>query len=170
LKQFGLEFYAGHDAANLGDSAIVVRSSAVAQENAEIASARERGLPVIHRADVLADLLRLKPNAVVVGGSHGKTTTTSMISSILDRANLGATSIVGGILHRSGTNARWGTGDYIVAESDEHDGSFLRLHPTIAVVTNIDAEHLEYYGTLDQIQRAFVDFCNGVPFYGYSIV
>jgi UDP-N-acetylmuramate--alanine ligase len=125
---------------------------------------------VLHRAELLADLLRLKPNAVVVGGSHGKTTTTSMISAILDRANLGATTVVGGILHRSGTNARWGRGDYIVAESDEHDGSFLRLHPTIAVVTNIDAEHLEYYGTLDAIQRAFVDFCNGVPFYGYAIV
>ncbi len=170
LKQFGLEFFAGHDASNLGDSAIVVRSSAVAQENPEIASARERAIPVIHRSDLLADLLRLKPNAVVVGGTHGKTTTTSMISSILDRANIGATSIVGGILHRSGTNARWGTGDYIVAEADEHDGSFLRLHPTIGVVTNIDAEHLEFYGTVDRIKRAFLEFCNGIPFYGQSIV
>jgi UDP-N-acetylmuramate--alanine ligase len=112
----------------------------------------------------------LKPNAVVVGGTHGKTTTTSMISSVMDVADIGATSIVGGILHRSGTNAHWGTGDYLVAEADEHDGSFLRLHPTIAVVTNIDAEHLEYYGTLDGIQRAFTEFCNGVPFYGYAIV
>ena len=93
-----------------------------------------------------------------------------MISAFLDGANMGATTIVGGILHRSGTNARWGTGDYLVAEADEHDGSFLRLHPTIAVVTNIDAEHLEYYGTLDNIKRAFTDFCNTVPFYGYSIL
>lgn len=92
-----------------------------------------------------------------------------MISAFLDTANIGATTIVGGILHRSGTNARWGTGDYLVAEADEHDGSFLRLHPTVAVVTNIDAEHLEYYGTIDRIKRAFVDFCNDVPFYGYSI-
>ena len=110
------------------------------------------------------------PNAIAVGGTHGKTTTTSMISAILDHANIGATSIVGGILHRSGTNARWGTGDYLVAEADEHDGSFLRLHPTISVVTSVDAEHLEYYGTLDKIQRAFTQFCNMVPFYGFSIV
>ena len=130
----------------------------------------KRRIPVIHRSDLLADLIRLKPNAVVVGGTHGKTTTTSMISAILDRANIGATSIIGGILHRSGTNARWGTGDYIVAEADEHDGSFLRLNPTIGVVTNIDAEHLEYYGTLDHIKRAFTDFCNTIPFYGYSII
>jgi UDP-N-acetylmuramate--alanine ligase len=170
LEAYGLRFHEGHDGAHIGHAEIVVVSAAVPEDNPEVVEARRRGLPVIHRADVLADLLRLKPNAVVVGGSHGKTTTTSMISAILDRANLGATSIVGGILHRSGTNARWGTGDYIVAESDEHDGSFLRLHPTIAVVTNIDAEHLEYYGTLDQIQRAFVDFCNDVPFYGYAIV
>ncbi len=170
LVDYGLKFNEGHEATQIGHAEIVVVSAAVAEDNPEVLEARRRGLPVVHRAELLAGLLRLKPNAVVVGGSHGKTTTTSMISSILDHANLGATTIVGGILHRSGTNARWGTGDYIVAESDEHDGSFLRLHPTIAVVTNIDAEHLEYYGTLDQIQRAFVDFCNGVPFYGCSIL
>ncbi len=170
LESYGLRFHEGHDAAHVGAAEIVVVSAAVSEDNPEVAEARRRRLPVLHRAELLADLLRLKPNAVVVGGSHGKTTTTSMISSILDRANLGATTIVGGILHRSGTNARWGRGDYIVAESDEHDGSFLRLHPTIAVVTNVDAEHLEYYGTLDKIQRAFVDFCNGVPFYGFAIV
>lgn len=170
LEAYGLKFREGHEASQIGHAEIVVVSAAVTDDNPEVVEARRRGLPVVHRAELLADLLRLKPNAVVVGGSHGKTTTTSMISSILDHANLGATTIVGGILHRSGTNARWGTGDYIVAESDEHDGSFLRLHPTIAVVTNIDAEHLEYYGTLDQIQRAFVDFCNGVPFYGFSIM
>jgi UDP-N-acetylmuramate--alanine ligase len=113
--------------------------------------------------------MRLKPNAIAVGGTHGKTTTTSMISAFLDKANIGATSIVGGILHRSGKNAQWGTGDYLVAEADEHDGSFLRLHPTIGVVTNIDAEHLEYYGTIDRIKKAFIDFLNDVPFYGYSI-
>lgn len=170
LEAYGLRFHEGHAAEHVGPAEIVVVSAAVSDDNPEVVEARGRGLPVLHRAELLADLLRLKPNAVVVGGSHGKTTTTSMISAILDRANLGATTIVGGILHRSGTNARWGTGDYIVAESDEHDGSFLRLHPTIAVVTNIDAEHLEYYGTLDRIQRAFVDYCNGVPFYGYSIM
>lgn len=170
LETYGLRFSEGHDAANVGEAGIVVISAAVQEDNVEVAEARQREIPVIHRSDLLADLIRLKPNAVAVGGTHGKTTTTSMISAFLDRANIGATSIIGGILHRSGTNARWGTGDYLVAEADEHDGSFLRLHPTIGVVTNIDAEHLEYYGTLDRIKRAFVDFCNGVPFYGCSIV
>ncbi len=170
LQGYGLRFCEGHSAGNVGDVGIVVVSAAVTEDNVEVVAARRRGVPVIHRSELLADLIRLKPNAVVVGGTHGKTTTTSMISAFLDRANLGATSIIGGILHRSGTNARWGTGDYLVAEADEHDGSFLRLLPTIAVVTNIDAEHLEYYGTVDRIQRAFTDFCNSVPFYGYSIL
>ncbi len=170
LEKRGLRFHAGHAPANLGDADIVVASAAVNDDNVEIVAAKRRRLPIIHRSELLADIMRLKPNAVAVGGTHGKTTTTSMISAILDRANIGATSIVGGILHRSGANARWGAGDYIVAEADEHDGSFLRLHPSIAVVTNIDAEHLEYYGTLDNIKRAFIDFCNDVPFYGYSIL
>lgn len=170
LEDYGLTFFEGHAAANIGDAGILVVSAAVSDDNVELVAARRRGTPIIHRSELLADLMRLKPNAVAVGGTHGKTTTTSMISAILERANIGATSLVGGILHRSGTNARWGTGDYIVAEADEHDGSFLRLHPTISVVTNIDAEHLEYYGTVDNIRRAFVEFCNMVPFYGYSIV
>lgn len=170
LESLGLVFHQGHSAQHIGNAGILVVSAAVAADNAEICAARSRNIPVMHRSDLLADLMRLKPNAVAVGGTHGKTTTTSMISAILDVANIGATSIVGGILHRSGTNARWGTGAYLVAEADEHDGSFLRLHPTIAVVTNIDAEHLEYYGTLDQIKRAFTEFCNGVPFYGYAIL
>lgn len=170
LQTLGLEFHEGHGAENVGEAGILVVSAAVAPDNDEVVCARSRGIPVIHRSDLLADLMRLKPHAVAVGGTHGKTTTTSMISAVMDVANIGATSIVGGILHRSGTNARWGTGDYLVAEADEHDGSFLRLHPTIAVVTNMDAEHLEYYGTLDRIKRAFTDFCNSVPFYGYSIV
>ena len=170
LERSGLRFSKGHAARNIDDAGIVVVSAAVSDDNVEVLAARERNVLVLHRSEMLADLMRLKPNAVVVGGTHGKTTTTSMVSAILDRADIGATSIVGGILHRSGTNARWGTGDYIVAEADEHDGSFLRLHPMVAVVTNIDAEHLEYYGTLDNIKRAFTEFCNGVPFYGYSIV
>ncbi len=170
LESLGLVFHQGHSAQHIGHAGILVVSAAVAADNAEICAARSRNIPVMHRSDLLADLMRLKPNAVAVGGTHGKTTTTSMISAILDVANIGATSIIGGILHRSGTNARWGTGAYLVAEADEHDGSFLRLHPTIAVVTNIDAEHLEYYGTLDQIKRAFTEFCNGVPFYGYAIL
>jgi len=170
LEQLGLEFHEGHHPDHIGDAGILVMSAAVAEDNVEVVAARARGVPVLPRSELLADLMRLKPNAVAVGGTHGKTTTTSMISALMDRANFGATSVVGGILHRSGTNARWGTGDYLVAEADEHDGSFLRLHPTISVVTNIDAEHLEYYGTIDKIKRAFTDFCNSVPFYGYSIV
>ena len=170
LETYGLTFHQGHEAAHLGDADILVMSAAVDDDNVELVAARERGVPILHRSDLLADLIRLKPNAVVVGGTHGKTTTTSMISAFLDRANIGATTIVGGILHRSGTNARWGTGEYLVAEADEHDGSFLRLHPTIALVTNIDAEHLEYYGTLDRIKQAFTEFCNGIPFYGCTIL
>ncbi len=170
LQELGLTFFTGHDAKNIGEAEILVVSAAVSEDNVEVLAARGKSLPVMHRSALLADLMRLKPNAVAVGGTHGKTTTTSMISAILDVANIGATSIVGGILHRSGTNARWGTGSYLVAEADEHDGSFLHLHPTIAVVTNIDAEHLEYYGTIDAIKRAFTEFCNGVPFYGYAIL
>lgn len=170
LITLGLEFYQGHDAGNTGEAEILVKSAAIEDTNVELESAKGRGIPIIHRSDLLADLVRLKPNAVVVGGSHGKTTVTSMVSAILDGADIGATSVVGGILQRSGSNVRWGTGDCIVAEADEHDGSFLRLHPTISVVTNVDSEHLEYYGTIDTIKRAFTDFCNGVPFYGYSIV
>jgi len=170
LEYLGLCFHEGHAPAHLGDAGILVVSAAVTEDNPELEAARSRGIPIIHRSDMLADIMRLKQHAVVVGGTHGKTTTTSMISAILDLANIGATSIIGGILHRSGTNARWGTGDYLVAEADEHDGSFLRLHPTIAVVTNVDAEHLEYYGTLDEIKRAFTTFCNMVPFYGYAVV
>jgi len=170
LISYGLKFYEGHAPEHINNVGIVVRSAAVSDDNVEIITAKQLGIPVIHRSDLLADLIRLKPNAIAVGGTHGKTTTTSMIASFLEYANIGATSIVGGILHRSGTNARWGTGNYLVAEADEHDGSFLRLHPTIAVVTSIDAEHLEYYGTLDRIKKAFIDFCNDVPFYGYSIL
>ena len=170
LVKLGLEFHEGHAPDHIGDAGIVVRSAAVDDDNVELTAARRRGAPVLHRSEMLADLMRLKPNAVAVGGTHGKTTTTSMVSAILDSSNIGATSIIGGILHRSGTNARWGEGEFLVAEADEHDGSFLHLAPTISVVTNIDAEHLEYYGTLDRIKRAFIDFCNKVPFYGYSIV
>lgn len=170
LIKLGLRFYEGHSPGHIGDSEILVVSAAIKADNVEVVAAQRRGLPVLHRSELLADLMRLKPTAVAVSGTHGKTTTTSMISAILDCADIGATTIVGGILHRSGTNARWGTGDFLVAEADEHDGSFLHLTPTISVVTSIDAEHLEYYGTLDQIKTAFTDFCNRVPFYGYAVV
>lgn len=170
LVDRGLTFFAGHDSNHLGDTTILVVSAAVPESNPEVEAARRRGIPVLHRSDLLAHLMRMKTHAVAVGGTHGKTTTTSMISSVLDAANIGATTIVGGILHRSGTNARWGTGEYLVAEADEHDRSFLRLHPTIAVVTNIDAEHLENYDGIEEIKEAFCAFCDLVPFYGYSIL
>lgn len=170
LSSLGMDFHEGHSPDNQAAASILVRSAAVPSDNVEIVAAQRRGVPILHRSRLLADLMRLKPNAVAVGGTHGKTTTTSMISAMLDHAGLEATSIVGGILHRSGTNARWGTGNTIVAETDEHDGSFLDLSPTMAVVTTIDAEHLEFYGTLDNIRRAFTDFCNRIPFYGYAIV
>ena len=170
LESFGLVFHEGHAAGNLGEAGIAVISAAVPDENVEVLEAHRRGVPVIERSELLADLMRLKPTAVAVGGSHGKTTVTSMISAILDHADVGATSIVGGILHRSGTNARWGTGECLVAEACEHNGAFLRLHPTISVVTNVDAEHLDFYGTLDGIKRAFIDFCNRVPFYGCALL
>ncbi|HNT89918.1 MAG TPA: Mur ligase domain-containing protein, partial [Candidatus Hydrogenedentes bacterium] len=115
LQQYGLRFFEGHQACHIGDAGILVVSAAVRDDNVEVVAARDRGVPVIQRSDLLADLMRLKPEAVAVGGTHGKTTTTSMISAFLDRANVGATSIVGGILHRSGTNARWGAGDCLVA-------------------------------------------------------
>ncbi len=170
LAGLGLRFAEGHAAENLGNAGIVVVSAAVPQDNPELSAARALGVPILERTDLLAHLMRLKPNAVAVGGAHGKTTVTSMISAMLDEADIGATSIVGGILHRSGTNAQWGTGDYLVAEACEHNGAFLHLHPTISVVTCIDAEHLDYYGTLDNIKRAFTQFCNVVPFYGYAIL
>jgi len=170
LESLGMAFHEDHAAGNLGQAGIVVISAAVPDENVEVLEARRRGIPVIERAELLADLMRLKPTAVAVGGSHGKTTVTSMISAILDHADIGATSIVGGILHRSGTNARWGTGECLVAEACEHNGAFLRLHPTISVVTNVDAEHLDFYGTLDGVKRAFTDFCNRVPFYGCALL
>jgi len=170
LSSRGLRFFEGHDSAHLEDTSILVVSAAVPEENPEVASARRRGIPVLHRSDLLAHLMRMKTHAVAVGGTHGKTTTTSMISSVLDTANIGATTIVGGILHRSGTNARWGTGEYLVAEADEHDHSFLRLHPTVAVVTNIDSEHLENYEGIEDIKDAFSAFCDLVPFYGFSIL
>ncbi len=170
LARLGLSFYEGHAAEQVNDADVLVVSAAVPDDNVEVVAARERGIPVWHRSTLLADLMRLKPQAIAVGGTHGKTTTTSMVSAILDKADIGATSIIGGILHRSGTNALWGRGDILVAEADEHDGSFLRLSPTISVVTSIDAEHLEYYGTIDRIKRAFTEFCNQVPFYGYSVI
>ena len=170
LVDLGATFFEGHDPRNVGKAGVVVRSAAVSDNNPEIRAAHRRRVPVIPRSQLLADLMRLKPHAIAVGGTHGKTTTTSMISAILDKADIESTTIVGGILNRKGSNVAWGTGEYLVAETDEHDGSFLKLYPTVTVVTSIDPEHMEYYGTLDSLKSAFLDFVNRVPFYGFSVV
>ncbi len=170
LETRGAVFHERHVAENIEGANIVVYSAAIPQDNPELVAARSAKIPVIPRSEMLADLMRLKPNAIAVAGTHGKTTTTSMIAAILEKADIESTAIIGGILNRNGSNVSWGTGDYLVAEADEHDGSFLKLFPTITAVTSIDAEHLEYYGTIDEIRHAFLDFINRIPFYGFSVV
>ena len=166
LERLGVRVAAGHDARNVGAVDVVVISSAIRGDNPEVVDARTRGIPIIPRAEMLAELMRLFRYGVAVGGSHGKTTTTSMIALVLDRAGLDPTAVIGGRLSAFGSNARLGSGDYMVAEADESDRSFLKLSPSIAVITNIDHEHMESYGTWDNLQQAFADFANKVPFYG----
>ena len=161
----GVRIHEGHAAAHIGDADVVVYSSAVRPANPELVEARRRGIPVIPRAEMLAELMRLK-FAIAVAGSHGKTTTTSMIALVLERAGLDPTAVIGGRLSAFGSNARLGRGQYMVAEADESDRSFLVLWPSIAVITNIDDEHMEAYGRVEDLQQAFVDFANKVPFYG----
>jgi UDP-N-acetylmuramate--alanine ligase len=165
LEEKGVQVVIGHDAANVGAADVVVVSSAIAPDNAEVAEARRRHVPVIARAEMLAELMRLK-TGIAVAGAHGKTTTTSMIALMLERAGLDPTAVIGGRLSAFGSNARLGRGPYMVAEADESDRSFLRLSPAIAVVTNIDREHMEAYGTFDRLVDAFADFAGRVPFYG----
>ena len=166
--QCGVVVHEGHRAANVDDADVVVVSSAVRSSNPEVVEARRRGIPVIPRAEMLAELMRLK-FSIAVAGSHGKTTTTSMIALALERARLDPTAVIGGRLSVFGSNARLGRGEYLVAEADESDRSFLMLWPSLAVITNIDNEHMESYGTLDELQSAFVQFANKVPFYGSVI-
>jgi UDP-N-acetylmuramate--alanine ligase len=165
LVKMGIRFAVGHDAANVGDADVVVVSSAVRPTNPEVVEAGRRQIPVIPRAEMLAELMRLR-FAIAVAGAHGKTTTTSMIALVLERAGLDPTAVIGGRLSAFGSNARLGKGEHLVAEADESDRSFLKLFPTIAVITNIDHEHLENYGGFDDLLQAFVDFANKVPFYG----
>jgi UDP-N-acetylmuramate--alanine ligase len=165
LATMGIRVAYGHQAANVGDADVVVMSSAVRETNPEVREAVRRQIPVIPRAEMLAELMRLR-YAIAVAGSHGKTTTTSMIAFVLERAGLDPTAVIGGRVSAFGSNARLGQGKYMVAEADESDRSFLKLFPTIAVMTNIDHEHLENYGGFDDLQQAFVDFANKVPFYG----
>ena len=165
LATLGIRIAYGHQAANVGDSDVVVVSSAVRPTNPEVREAVHRQIPVIPRAEMLAELMRLR-FSIAVAGAHGKTTTTSMIALVLERAGLDPTAVIGGRLSAFGSNARLGRGELMVAEADESDRSFLKLFPTIAVITNIDHEHLENYGGFDDLQQAFVDFANKVPFYG----
>jgi UDP-N-acetylmuramate--alanine ligase len=165
LVTLGIDVTYGHDAAHIGDADVVVISSAVRFENPEVQEAKRRHIPVIPRAEMLAELMRLR-YSVAVAGAHGKTTTTSMIALVLERAGLDPTAVIGGRLSAFGSNARLGRGDIMVAEADESDRSFLKLFPTLAVITNIDHEHLENYGGFEDLRQAFVDFANKVPFYG----
>ena len=165
LRTMGITVSTGHDARHVGDADVVVISAAVRPTNPEIVEARRRQIPVIPRAEMLAELMRLR-FAVAVAGAHGKTTTTSMIALVLERAGLDPTAVIGGRLSAFGSNARLGRGELMVAEADESDRSFLKLFPSVAVITNIDHEHLENYGSFDELRQAFVDFANKVPFYG----
>jgi len=169
LERLGAKVYVGHAAAQVEGAHVVVSSSAVARDNVEVAAARQRGMPVIARAEMLAELMRLK-YGIAIAGTHGKTTTTSMVAAVLGAGGFDPTVVVGGRVHGLGTNARLGQGEFLVAEADESDGSFLRLTPTIAVVTTVDAEHLDYYPDLDAIVAAFLAFANKVPFYGAVVV
>ncbi len=169
LRKLGIKVMIGHSAENLGDAAVVVTSTAVKKGNPERDAALERRIPLVRRAEMLAELMRLK-NTVAVAGTHGKTTTTSMIAAMLDQGGIDPTVINGGIINSYGSNARLGDSDWMVVEADESDGSFLRLDGTIAVVTNIDPEHLDHYGDFDAIKRAFVEFVENVPFYGAAIM
>jgi UDP-N-acetylmuramate--alanine ligase len=165
LASLGIRIAIGHDARHVGDADVVVMSSAVRPANPEVREASRRQIPVIPRAEMLAELMRLR-FSIAVAGAHGKTTTTSMIALVLERAGLDPTVVIGGRLSAFGSNARLGRGEFMVAEADESDRSFLKLFPTMAVMTNIDREHLENYGGFDDLQQAFVDFANKVPFYG----
>ncbi|MGE5815856.1 MAG: UDP-N-acetylmuramate--L-alanine ligase [Acidobacteriota bacterium] len=168
LSRLGVDVHKGHAEQNVGTADVVVVSSAIHQDNPEVVAARERHIPVIPRAEMLAELMRLQ-RGIAVAGAHGKTTTTSMIALVLERAGLDPTAVIGGRLSAFGSNAKLGRGAWIVAEADESDRSFLRLSPSMAVITNLDHEHMEAYGTFEELQRAFVEFANKVPFDGLVV-
>ncbi len=169
LRARGIQVMIGHAAENVGDAAVVVTSTAVKRDNPEVVAALEARIPVVRRAEMLAELMRLK-NTVAVAGTHGKTTTTSMVAALLDAGGVDPTVINGGIINSYGSNARLGASDWMVVEADESDGSFLRLDGTIAVVTNIDPEHLDHYGSFDRVKACFVEFIENVPFYGAAVL
>lgn len=167
---FGIRIEEGHRAENIGDAQAVVYSSAVREDNPEVVRAKELGVPVIPRAEMLAELMVLKPYAVAVSGTHGKTSTTSMVATILGHAGVDPTTVVGGVVAALGSNAKLGSSDWFVTEADESDRSFLMLYPTIAVVTNIDKEHMESYKGMDDVVQCFTDFVNKVPFFGAAVI
>lgn len=169
LREKGIPVHVGQKAENLGEAEVVVVSSAIKRDNPEYRAARERLLPIVRRAEMLAELMRFR-QAVAIGGTHGKTTTTSMVGALLDAGGLDPTVINGGIINAYGTNARMGKGDWMVVEADESDGTFLKLPAEIAVVTNIDPEHLDHYGSFEKVREAFRQFVENVPFYGFGVM
>ncbi|CAN7302328.1 UDP-N-acetylmuramate--L-alanine ligase [Phenylobacterium sp. LjRoot225] len=169
LEKLGAKIFIGHDAAHVEGAYAIVYSTAIKADNPEMVAARDKRLPLVRRAEMLAELMRLQ-FSVAVGGTHGKTTTTSMIACLLDAGGLDPTVVNGGIINAYGTNAKVGAGDWIVVEADESDGTFLKLRSTVAVVTNIDPEHLDHYGDFDAVKRAFRDFVENIPFYGFAAI
>src|SRR5437588_5522725 len=165
----GATIHIGHDAGHLGQAEVVVVSTAIRRDNPELVAARERRLPVVRRAEMLAELMRLK-QCVAIAGTHGKTTTTSLVAALVDAGGFDPTVINGGIINAYGTNARLGAGDWMVVEADESDGTFLKLPADIAVITNIDPEHLDHFKTYDAVQEAFRAFVENVPFYGFAVM
>jgi len=169
LRDKGIEVFVGHKAENLGDAEVVVVSTAIKKNNPELVAAREKLLPVVRRAEMLAELMRFR-NAIAIGGTHGKTTTTSLVATLLEAGGLDPTVINGGIINAYGTNARMGEGEWMVVEADESDGTFLKLPADVAVITNIDPEHLDHYGNFDAVRAAFRQFVENVPFYGFGVL
>ena len=169
LQEKGIHVDIGQKAENLDSAAVVVISSAIKSDNPELIAARERSLPIVRRAEMLAEIMRFK-NAIAIGGTHGKTTTTSLVASLLDAGGVDPTVINGGIINAYGTNARLGDGDWMVVEADESDGTFVKLPADVAVVTNVDAEHLDHYGDFETVQKAFLQFVENVPFYGFAVM
>lgn len=170
LKSLGVDVKIGHDPANLTNADVLVYSSAVPLENPEIIKARQKGIPVIRRAEMLGELINVKETSIAVGGTHGKTTTSSMIGALLSHAKMDPTLVVGGLVQNLDTNSKLGSGDIIVVEADEFDRSFLAMKPTIGIITNIELEHTDCYEGLADLQNAFIQFCQSVPFYGEVIV
>lgn len=169
LRAKGIACFVGHRAENLGDAEVVVVSTAIRKNNPELIAARDKLLPVVRRAEMLAELMRFR-QAIAIGGTHGKTTTTSLVATLLDAGGLDPTVVNGGIINAYGTNARMGAGDWMVVEADESDGTFLKLPADVAVVTNIDPEHLDHYGTFDKVREAFHQYVENVPFYGFAVM